>query len=78
MAGRNRKVIASLLNPSAPSTVSGGGGGGGDMVPPPAGSTSLYSPLTPSLSTGVPCFSASLSSPSSDPSDLTEVPLLIE
>ncbi|VDO07980.1 unnamed protein product [Rodentolepis nana] len=75
MAGRNRKVINSLLNPSASSSVSGGGG---EMVPPSSGSNSLYSPLTPSLSTGVPCFSASLSSPSSDPNDLTEIPLLIE
>lgn len=49
------------------------GGGNGEVT-----GNSVYPPLTPNLSTGVPCFSASISSPSNDARDLTEVPLLIE
>lgn len=76
MAGRNRKMIAGLLAASSSVGVSGSGNGAsnnGEIT-----GSAFYSSITPNVSAGVPCFSASISSTSNNSNDLTEIPLLIE
>ncbi|KAL5112626.1 hypothetical protein TcWFU_007976 [Taenia crassiceps] len=76
MAGRNRKVIAGLL--AASSSVGGSGSGGGASNNGEITGSAFYPSITPNVSAGVPCFSASISSTSNNSNDLTEIPLLIE
>ena len=79
--GRNCKMLASLIAPS--SSVGGSGGVIGAVAGSASGNNTgelgitAYSSIPPNLSTGVPCFSASVSSNNAK-GDLTEVPLLIE